>query len=347
MNLWSSKTYCSDVQQAADMLDLNKLRNSRILITGASGLICSAVVDLLLWCNREKQANITMYAGGRSKSKLLDRFPQAEQYGLIPTIYNATKEINFDFGVDYIIHGASNASPDMYMTEPVDTLMANVVGVGNLLQFAYTSHAQKTVYVSSSEVYGKLAQKHPMTEDTYGEVDIMAVRSAYPIGKRAAENLCIAYISQFGVDVSIVRPGHIYGPTAQNSDNRVSSAFARQAANGENIVMKSAGSQIRSYCHCLDCATAVLTVLTRGQCGEAYNVSNPKSLITIRQMAELIAHYAGVELIMDIPSDTEKAAFNPMDNSSLDSRKLEALGWRGLFDADYGFDHTIRVLREM
>ena len=178
-------------------------------------------------------------------------------------------------------------------------------------------------------------------------MDILAVRSAYPMGKRAAETLCVGYASQYGVDVSIVRPGHIYGPTAQNSDNRVSSAFARQAAKGENIVMKSAGTQMRSYCHCIDCATATLAVLTRGQSGQAYNISNKNSIITIRQMAEMIARHASVELIMDLPSDAEKAAFNPMDNSSLNSEKLESLGWQGQFDAETGFDHTIRTLKEL
>ena len=346
MNLWSSETYCKDIERAADILDFGKLRNRRVLITGASGLICSAVVDLLLWCNREMQANITIYAGGRNKEKLLARFHQADRSGLIPVVYDATKEVSFDFDVDYIIHGASNASPDKYMSEPVDTLMANVLGVANLLQYANSVHAAKTVYISSSEVYGKLAQREPMAEDVYGDVNVLSVRSAYPMGKRAAETLCVAYASQFGVDVSIVRPGHIYGPTAQESDNRVSSLFARQAAQGQNIVMKSAGTQIRSYCYCLDCATAILTVLTRGACGEAYNISNRNSVISIRQMAELTAQCAGVELIMDLPTEAEKAAFNPMDNSSLDARKLESLGWQGLFDAETGFRNTVRALRE-
>lgn len=347
MDIWSSITYQQDIKNALVLLDAEKLKNKKILITGATGLICSAIVDLLICSNLVDGTGMTIYAAGRNTDKIAHRFPQGIGAGLVPVAYDATKALEFDFEADYVIHGASNASPDKYVSEPVDTLMANVQGVGNLLKYAVKSGAQKVVYLSSSEVYGKLAHGNPLKEDEYGDVDILAVRSAYPMGKRAAETLCVGYASQYGVDVSIVRPGHIYGPTAQNSDNRVSSAFARQAAKGENIVMKSAGTQMRSYCHCIDCATATLAVLTRGQSGQAYNISNKNSIITIRQMAEMIARHASVELIMDLPSDAEKAAFNPMDNSSLNSEKLESLGWQGQFDAETGFDHTIRTLKEL
>ena len=111
--------------------------------------------------------------------------------------------------------------------------------------------------------------------------------------------------------------------------------------------MKSAGTQIRSYCHCLDCATAILVILTRGKIGEAYNISNKDSIITIHQMASFIAECSNVQLIMDIPSEAEKTAFNPMDNSSLDSTKLERLGWQGYFDARMGFTHTVAALKEV
>lgn len=347
MNLWNSSTYRKDVMRTANTLDLDRLCNKRILITGASGLIGSAIVDLLLWWNKEKQANITIYAGGRDLKKLEKRFPCAVENLLTAIAYDATAEVHFDFDVDFIVHAASNASPDRYITEPVGTLLANVVGISNLLQFAESSHTERTVYISSSEVYGKLNQQHPLTEDVYGEVDVLSVRSAYPLGKRAAENLCVAYASQYGTDVSIVRPGHIYGPTAQPSDNRVSSAFAYQAAYGKDIVMKSEGTQLRSYCYCLDCAAAVLTVLLKGEKGQAYNISNRKSIITIRKMAELLASSAGVRLLLDLPTYAEKTAFNPMSNSSLDSKKLEDLGWNGIFDAEEGFFHTIQILREI
>lgn len=347
MHIWSSETYREDIRRALPMLDVDALKGKHILITGASGLIGSAVTDLLIGCNMERQTGITIYAAGRNTQRLSQRFAHGLSAGLIPVAYDATQTVCFDFPVDYIIHGASNASPDKYISEPVDTMLANVSGVNTLLSYAAKVQAKKVVYISSSEVYGKLAHGDPLVENEYGDVDILSVRSAYPMGKRAAETLCIGYASQYGVDVSIVRPGHIYGPTALESDNRVSSLFARQAAAGLDLVMKSAGTQIRSYCHCIDCATAILSVLTRGESMQAYNISYRESVITIRQMAQTLAKHAGVKLIMDIPTAAEQAAFNPMDNSSLNSEKLEALGWRGCFDAEMGFAHTIAVLKEI
>ena len=145
----------------------------------------------------------------------------------------------------------------------------------------------------------------------------------------------------------IIRPGHIYGPTALESDNRVSSFWAYAVARGEHIVMKSDGSQIRSYCYCLDSASAILKTLVKGEPVRAYNISNPESIISIREMAELLAKSAGVELKMEIPTESEKKAFNPMSNSSLDSTELLELGWRGLFNAERGFDHTVKILKEI
>jgi len=144
----------------------------------------------------------------------------------------------------------------------------------------------------------------------------------------------------------IVRPGHIYGPTARRQDSRVSSAFAYDAADGKDLVMKSDGAQIRSYCHALDTATAMLAVLLLGETGEAYNISNPDAICSIREMAELLAKEAGVKTSFAEPTAEEKTAFNPMNNSSLNSEKLEGLGWKGIFDAETGFAHTIRVIRE-
>ncbi len=346
MSVWNSKTYIENLEMVCETYQPIDLYGKKLLITGASGLIGSAIIDVLLYCNRCKNAGITIYAAGRSEKKIVERFQGADTDGLVFVEYDATQEISWNFSIDYIIHGASNASPEKYVNEPVDTMLANILGMNNLLEYAKNNQVRKVVYVSSSEVYGKLNHGMPLQENEYGQVDILSERASYPEGKRAAEALCAAYAKQYGIEVAIARPGHVYGPTAQETDHRVSSEFARIAAEGKNLVMKSAGTQLRSYCHCLDCATAILTVLLQGKTKEAYNISNKDSVITIRRMAELIAESAGVKLLMDLPSEQEKNAFNPMDNSSLNSTKLEELGWKGCFSAEHGMEKTIKVLRE-
>lgn len=340
MNILQSKLYKEDIKSSlSSALKIEELNNSKILITGATGLVCSAIVDLLI----NSDLNITVYAAGRSEKRVCERFDGK----VIFVPYDATKPITFDADVDYIIHGASNASPNLYVNEPVETMQANINGIQNLLEYAHKKSVKKVIYVSSSEVYGRKESIEPFKEDQYGFIDLLNPRSSYSMSKRAAETMCVSYHAEYGVPFNVVRLGHIYGPSASRSDKRVSSDFAYKAAEGENLVLKSEGKQIRSYCYSLDCASAILSILTSGKTGEAYNISNKDSIINIREMAEYLAKAGGVELIFDIPSQTEIATFNQMDNSSLDSSKLESIGWKAVFSAQDGLEHTVRVLKEL
>lgn len=346
MSISKNRLYQELLKKSASAVDTRALSGSSILITGSTGLIGSAIVDLLLWKNRQEGAGIRIYAASRSLERVFARFEgYSEKDGLIGVAYDAREPVCFAFHSDFIIHAASNSTPDAYVNYPVDTMLSNVLGIHELLAYAIAQKTKKTVYVSSSEVYGVGRHVMPIKEEEYGTTDILNVRSSYPIGKQAAETLCVGYAHQHGCDVSIVRPGHIYGPTATAADRRVSSLFAQLAALGQDIVMKSSGSQLRSYCHCLDCATAILTVLMKGETAQAYNISNSQSIITIRQMAEILAQCGHVSIQQAFPSEREKTAFNPMDNSSLNSEKLEALGWKGLYDAQEGLSTTVDILR--
>ncbi|HFI0547653.1 TPA: NAD-dependent epimerase/dehydratase family protein, partial [Streptococcus suis] len=202
------------------------------------------------------------------------------------------------------------------------------------------------LYISSSEIYGILDTKNPIKEDLYGTVDILDVRSSYSSSKRATETLCMSYVEQYGLNVSIVRPGHIYGPTFLKNDNRVSSYFVNEAINGHDLIMKSTGEQIRSYCHCLDCASGILTVLVRGG-NTAYNISNKDSIISIRTMANIISQISGVELKFDLPAANNYKEKNPMLNASLASNLIESLGWSAEFTPIRGFQNTIAIIKEL
>lgn len=349
MSIYDSKRWISDLDEIISVLpELEELSGKSVFITGCTGLICSAVTDVLLRRNLVCEDKITILAAGRSEERVRARFApydKEEWFRFVP--YDAASMHNtFPEKCDYIIHGASNASPNKITKEPVETMAGNFIGMKLLLEYARRENVKRVLYVSSSEVYGRKEGSKPFQEEEYGFIDILNSRSSYSVGKRAAETLCASYADEYGVDSVIVRPGHIYGPTAVESDNRVSSAWAYSAARGQNIVMKSAGSQIRSYCYCLDCASAILTVLLRGVKVQAYNISNPDSIISIRDVAELLTEASGTELRMELPTEAEKKGFNPMMNSSLDAAKLMALGWKGAFDARRGFAHTIEILRE-
>lgn len=348
MNLYNSRTYLDDINYVIGQNDwLRRFKGKSFLVTGASGLICSGLIDLLLFYNEAAGSDITIYAAGRDGEKIRSRFSRFfPTPGLKYIAYNAGAANTFDFDADYIIHGASNAFPAAVQAHPVDTMKDNFCGMLELLEYAEEHRVSNTVFISSSEIYGCKGESEPFTEEEYGYIDILNPRSSYPMGKRAAETLCASYAFERNVPVSIVRPGHIYGPTASRRDNRVSSVFAYDAAAGKDLVLKSDGSQIRSYCYVLDCATAILKVILEGRTVTAYNISNPQSIISIREMAALFAQYGKVSLRFELPSKLESAAFNPMPNSSLNSDRLQALGWKGLFDAERGIEHTVRILRE-
>lgn len=348
MNLLRVENYYKDVKASLNsIINVEKLKNSSILITGSTGLICSSIIDELLVLNELFDYNIRIYACARSQTSINKRFEKyKDNKNLIYIQYDANENLDFNFKVDYVIHGASNASPELYVKEPVETMLSNIFGMKNLLEFSKNNTVKSLVYISSSEVYGIKENGKPYIEDEYGHIDILNVRSSYSSSKRATETLCISYANEYDLDVKIVRPGHIYGPTAKETDRRISSSFLRDALRGEDLVMKSAGEQIRSYCHSLDCASAILTVLLSGKLGEAYNISNKNSIITIKEMAKIISRIANVELILQLPNDVEVKQQNPMNNSSLNSHKLETLGWKGIFTAEEGFKETYSVLEE-
>lgn len=330
------------------LTELKKLENASVMVTGCTGLICSAVVDLLIRWNETHEGKIRILAAGRSETKVRQRFaPYYKEEWFTFVRYDAiSSENDLPRSCDYIIHGASNASPGKIVQEPVETMISNFIGLKRLLDFAREQGGKRVLYISSSEVYGRKDHCRPSKVNEYGSIDILNSRNSYSIGKCAAETLCVSYYDEYGSDSVIVRPGHIYGPTAAESDNRVSSAWVYAVARGEDIIMKSDGSQIRSYCYCTDCAAAILMVLLKGESAHAYNISNPDSIINIRKMAQILAKAGSVRLKMELPTDAERKGFNPMSNSSLDSTELLALGWKGLFDAERGFLHTVQILKK-
>ena len=341
------QSYFEELVLAASSLNLLPLCGKKVLITGASGLICSVIVDVLMAANITFNSNIHLFLASRSEESISDRFAYYIEDPHIHFVqYDALKPVNFDFHVEYIIHGASNAHPAAYQKYPVETLLANVNGVKELLDYARNASVKRILYISSSEVYGNKVKSTPYCEDDYGVVDILNPRAAYPSGKRAAETLCIAYCAEYGVDSVIVRPGHIYGPSITKSDNRATAQFIRNVLNGEDILLKSSGTQLRSYCYVTDCVTAILTVLLMGKTGNAYNISNRNSIVSIRQMAEAFATTGGCSVIFSGASNEERKSYNLMENSSLNAEKLESLGWNAKYSIEEGTERTIRFLKE-
>lgn len=344
--LYNSQLYKEDLKKTLEQVeDWRKLKNTAILVAGASGLIGSYTVDFLLTANKYLGTNIKVYAIGRKKTRLQERFEGIETDRLILIEQDINEPLGFDVPVDYIIHGASNAYPAAFREKPVDTIMSNILGTYHLLEYGRLHGAKRLLYVSSGEIYGQGSSSiKEYQEDYSGYINILDPRSCYPSGKRAAETLCCSYCQQYSMDVVIARPCHTYGPNMTEKDNRATAQFIGNALRGEDIILKSPGSQLRSYCYVPDCVSALLTVLIKGTTGEAYNLANPDSKLTIAQFAKLVAEVSGHQVIFEDPDLMALMERSPIDRQVLDSRKLEKLGWKGKYNPERGIRHTLKTL---
>ena len=322
--------------------DIDKLKNKSILITGANGLIGSYIVDFLRYLNSEKSYNISIYAMSRSAEKLEKRFGIGSGVNIVEQDLN--KPLNQKIECDFIIHAASNAHPRAFSQDPVGTMKTNLLGTMNLLELALENKA-KFLYISSGEIYGSNID-HDFTENDLGIIDTKESRSCYPESKRAAETLCMAYNSQYGIDVNVARLCYVYGGTITDTNSRADAQFLRNAIGGEDIVLKSKGLQKRTYCYVADVVSAILVILLRGKSPEVYNVANPDSIVSISEYAQTIADIAGVNLKFELPDDIEAKGYSKAANSILDSTKLQKeLCWKAFYGIKEGLTQTYNAIK--
>lgn len=343
--LYLSKTYVDDLKNTINqVINIEKLKNTSILITGATGTIGSFIVDTLLQYNAEADAKIVVYAAGRNIMRMREKF--GEKKGLFFLPYDLDKQIVFDVCPEYIIHAAGNAFPRAFSRNPVGTIIGNVLGTYALLEYGRSHRTKKFLYVSSGEVYGQsVLDKYSFTEDYSGYVDPVSARSCYPNSKRAAETLCVSYTKQYGLVTLIARPCHTYGPGISENDNRANAQFIRNGLDGKDIVLKSRGTQIRSYNYIVDCVSAMLTILINGKSCEAYNVANSKAICTIAEFAGIVADVVKCEVIFEESSELDIEDQTPIKRQILNTKKLEELGWKEIFSVEEGIKHTIKILR--
>lgn len=347
MSLRQSKLYTEDLETTlAHAVDIEKLYGKKVLITGATGTIGSFAADALIHLNQKVKANIRVLLAGRSVEKLQNQFGNHDNVKYLS--YDLNAPIEFDEAIDYVIHAAGNAHPAAFNGDPVGTIVGNIDSTHRLLEYMKNHGGKRCLYVSSGEVYGQGDISLDAFDETYsGYLDILSARSCYPLSKRMTENLCVSYWKQYDIESVIVRPCHTYGPFMTPSDNRAHTQFLHNALSGEDVVMKSAGTQMRSYNYMADCVAGLLTVLVNGNVGEAYNLANPKVRVTIAEFAEKIATAEECKVIFDDPTEADVANRSPIPKQILATEKLESLGWQPAFSIDLGIRHTLDILKEM
>ena len=298
---------------------------SDILITGATGLIGSALVKSFAAEGHRVLATVRNVAKAQT---LFAAWPNVEivAWDVTRPLDLQTSTLNFQQG--FLVHAAAETTTRNFVEKPVETIASILDGTRNVLEFARAAQVASMVYLSSMEVYGTPSSE-TVTEADIGYLDPVRLRSNYPEAKRMAENLCVAYANEYGVPVKIARLAQTFGEGVRAEDNRVYAQFARAVLAGRDIVLKTDGSASRCYCAVSDAVAAIRVLLEKGANATPYTVANEATFCSVREMAEqLIAAYpdSGSKLVFDL-SDEAARAYPPASRLKLDSSRLRALGW--------------------
>ena len=305
----------------------------RTLVTGGAGFLGSHLCERLLQDGHEVICLDNFFTGRKVNVAHLLENPYFElmRHDVIDP---------FKVEVDHIYNLACPASPVHYQYNPIKTIKASVMGAINCLGLAKRLNA-RVFQASTSEVYGD-PEVHPQTEDYWGNVNPIGVRSCYDEGKRCAETLFFDYHRQNKVDIRVVRIFNTYGPRMLADDGRVVSNFIVQALKGEDITIYGAGQQTRSFCYVDDLIEGFVRLMQQEHVVGPMNIGNPGEF-TILELAEKV---------IALTNSASKIVYRPMPSDDPQQRKPDieqarsVLGWEPQVQLENGLKKTIAYFSE-
>lgn len=314
-----------------------QIASKRVLISGGAGFLGSWMCDHLIALGAGVVCVDNLSSGRKENiSQLLDN----ERFSFIQADVTGPVEIPGTF--DVVMHLASPASPFEFAEYPVEILKANTLGIVRMLEIARTSGA-RFLFTSTSEVYGD-TKVVPTPEEYWGNVNPVGLRSCYDEAKRCGEAYAMAYATQYGVDVRIVRIFNTYGPRmrADGVYGRVIPRFIQQAVSGEPFTIFGDGSQTRSFCYVSDQIEGLLRLTFMDDLGgeRIFNIGSEDE-ITIQELMEVVKEITGSSSqaeYLPLPSD------DPRRRRPDIRRAREVLGWRPRVSLKDGISNTIKYL---
>jgi UDP-glucuronate decarboxylase len=283
--------------------EFGRMAGSELLITGGAGFLGYYFVHAIHHHNRNSRQDdwisLTVFdnyiRGIPSWTKELDG-----DCGVRFLSYDLALPLPEEMGdFEYIIHAASIASPNYYRQRPIETMDSNVNGLRALLEhFRRQQLGGKPVggflFMSSSEIYGDPPPEWIPTPEAYrGYVSCTGPRACYDEAKRYGETLCVSFAQQYGLPIRAARPFNNYGPGLKITDRRVLPDFARNILSGQNVLILSDGTPMRTFCYVADAIVGYYKALVRGGIGEAYNIGTESPEISMNELGNMMVAAAG------------------------------------------------------
>ena len=348
-----SKTILKDMDEIyARNLNWNEFDGKTVYISGSYGMLASYMVYFFIYLNEIKGISINILAQGRNEEKARRKFGIYFKRDYFRYISEniVSEDCETVSEADYVIHAAGLANPRFYGTNPVEVIEPNAIGTYELLRHCDKNRLKGFLFLSTCDVYGSVEDCEHITEDTVGKVDPLDAHSCYSESKRLAETLLSAYNKEYGLRTVIARVGHTYGPTMDlENDPRVFASLMNDAVNGRNISLHSDGSAVRAFCYLSDAVAAYLLLLLSGVPGEAYNVTNTDQMISIRDVASIMASLPENQLEVSFEHRNEKDTYLRdkinKQNKPLENKIIE-LGWHHDVDAREGFFRVYKYFTE-
>lgn len=339
--------YKDDVIQCADLsLPWEKLANSSICISGATGMIGSFLIDVIMNKNMHSRLNCKVIALGRNEAKALKRIPYFgnQLFSFVQCDING-QNVKIP-KADYMIHLASTTHPLAYVEQPIETITANIFGLFNMLNsFVLNNQRKRFLLASSVEIYGENNGEVDRFDEKYcGYIDCNDLRAGYPESKRLSESICQGFISAYDADIVISRLPRVYGGNVQLDDTKAISQFLFNGAQKKDVILKSNGEQKYSFGYVADVVSGLLYCLLKGNTGEAYNIASENSDITLSELASIIADYAKVNVVFSSPGEKESRGYSKATRAIMDGKKIASLGWTANTAIDIGVKKTLDML---
>lgn len=341
------KIISEDIQTlVSSKLSFEKLYKKTILISGANGYVPAYFVHMFLGLNEKYSAGIKVIALCRNEKRATERFGDyigREDFELL--IQDVCNPINISEEIHVFIHAASPAGIKKRHDDPVNTFLANVKGVENMLELAVKNPCAYFLFISSVDVYGNMENTERLTENQSGYLDSLNIRNMYSCSKRAAESLCKAYQVKYELPVFIVRPFQIMGPGPELNDGRLHIDFISQILEKKQIVLKSDGTAIRTFMYITDAIIAMMYVILRGNPGEAYNIVSEQGELSVKELADMMAGNVAdekVEVVFDFEQRNTIEVTGALSVVTGDSSKLKQLGWECKYNVTEGSSRMMR-----